>query len=737
MGKNRRNFNANKTSPRFPKRGPNAQRNVGPKNRVNRISFDNKVKHLNVLNNLREIDIGITEYITQAEGFTATIKTRFSDFHVNEIDLDGNVIKLTDLTVPYDLKIEDEDKKENGEKTNEELETKLTKENGVPSEQMEEIKKIFATGDLQSAVEINVTQLSKEQRTSIHKIINQMFNGVIITTTQTKGDDRFIKCIKFNKNVKHDKREKWPWPAEYTYFVLHKKNIDTMKAASILASYLRCHQSTIVYAGTKDRRAKTSQLVCMRKRNPEAIINAAKRNPLLEVGNFHFKPDTLKLGNLTGNRFRIALRNVTVNEDIVNKALSSLKTNGFINYFGLQRFGNSAKIPTYDIGKALIKADWKLACELIMKPREHEPDFMKKMRTHWWENRDAAAALGMLRRGTRIIEAKILEGLVLFGKNDYFTALGGLSRNMRLLYIHSYQSLIWNKVVSRRIKEWGLELREGDLVYADKTKMNLNRYGNNTVLEDLSDLNEEEDSEEDKGDEDIKKETDLENDDEEMSKYKALAKPLTKEDIKSGKYTIHDLVLPLPGFDILYPNNETEKWYVELLAEDGLTFESFKQKVKLYSLPGDYRPVIIKPEQVKWHLVEYKSPTETLILSDLEELQGKTLEDVNAPEPPNPDAIKTDKITEQSKNANEKSPETEVKTEPAADEPPQGGKAIILEFNLPSSCYATMVLREFLKIDTSVENQIKLSNEADGTKRKLETGDEKTNAEDAKKIKSE
>lgn len=32
------------------------------------------------------------------------------------------------------------------------------------------------------------------------------------------------------------------------------------------------------------------------------------------------------------------------------------------------------------------------------------------------------------------------------------------------MYLHAYQSLIWNKVVSRRVKEFGLKVLPGDLV---------------------------------------------------------------------------------------------------------------------------------------------------------------------------------------------------------------------------------------------------------------------------------
>lgn len=50
--------------------------------------------------NLMEKDIGVTEYVGTTPGFNAVIKSRFSDFQVNEIDLDGNIVKLTDTSLP-------------------------------------------------------------------------------------------------------------------------------------------------------------------------------------------------------------------------------------------------------------------------------------------------------------------------------------------------------------------------------------------------------------------------------------------------------------------------------------------------------------------------------------------------------------------------------------------------------------------------------------------------------------
>lgn len=49
---------------------------------------------------LSELEVGITEYIREETGFSGIIKARFSDFHVSEIDCEGKVAKLTDISVP-------------------------------------------------------------------------------------------------------------------------------------------------------------------------------------------------------------------------------------------------------------------------------------------------------------------------------------------------------------------------------------------------------------------------------------------------------------------------------------------------------------------------------------------------------------------------------------------------------------------------------------------------------------
>lgn len=77
-----------------------------------------------------------------------------------------------------------------------------------------------------------------------------------------------------------------------------------MKAVSELAKNLAINASKVCYAGTKDKRGKTSQWCCLRKVQPERIDRAAKQLSAIKVGNFKFKSETLKLGHLQGNRYQ-------------------------------------------------------------------------------------------------------------------------------------------------------------------------------------------------------------------------------------------------------------------------------------------------------------------------------------------------------------------------------------------------------------------------------------------------
>lgn len=594
----------------------------------------------------------VTEYVTPGDGIKGILKARFSDFHVNEIDLDGKEAVLTDVSIPQPPK--------DAEYTEEELVQLITKD------KVDEIRKVAESKEKGVVVEIDVTEMSKQDRGSIHNIAKSIFGNAVVGSTVTREDKKFITFAKYDKKIFHDRREKWPYPEDYTHFILFKENLDTFQATGQLTEILRVSPSAFAYAGTKDRRAKTTQWVSIKRGDPLRIASAASKNRNMKLGNFCFKPEPLKLGMLRGNRFRIVIRKVTASEEEIKTSMENFRENGFINYFGLQRFGNCAEVPTYKIGIEILKNDWKKACILILKPREGDPYFMKKIREIWVRTGDAKLAYEKFFYSNKSIERSILRWLSTHG-NDFKGAIDHLPRNMRLLYTHSYQSLVWNRVASRRLKDLGYHLVPGDLVFADKSIEE--EIVCEPVLEAETAIQQTEEKETPEPEESEQSPK--------VSHFKSLVKPLTEADIESGQYTIFDIVLPLPGHDITYPSNECAKWYEEILAEDGFSSEKLKLKTKMHSLAGAYRKMFIKPENLDWKVVGYKFPSDTLILSDYEKLK-------KAPEP--------------------------VSVE---DAPYQ---ALLLDFRLPSSSYATMALREILKVDTSAMFQRTLEEEDDMAK---------------------
>lgn len=134
---------------------------------------------MEVGNRLKECDVGITEFIGN-EGFFGVIKERYTDFHVNEIALDGQIAKLTNQDIPSDGE-EDENLQDLKKMVSDTLWNQLQK-----LKESEE-----------STIEIDVTNMDKDQRRAIHRIIKTMKN--IISQTIDK-ENKKIMMILPNKN---------------------------------------------------------------------------------------------------------------------------------------------------------------------------------------------------------------------------------------------------------------------------------------------------------------------------------------------------------------------------------------------------------------------------------------------------------------------------------------------------------------------------------------------------------
>ena len=174
------------------------------------------------------------------------------------------------------------------------------------------------------------------------------------TESDTTDDDghKVIRAF-YASQSDNKRRRKNDWPkdrGEYCHFVMYKENKDTMQAINLLAKCLRIKPDRFSYAGTKDGRAITVQSVSVFRIDARNLQGLNKVLNKVHVGNFEFKKVPLKLGDLKGNTFVVVLRNVDGSDEQIEAGMSSLKDIGFINYYGLQRFGSSRNA-THAIGE--------------------------------------------------------------------------------------------------------------------------------------------------------------------------------------------------------------------------------------------------------------------------------------------------------------------------------------------------------------------------------------------------
>ncbi|XP_042208197.1 pseudouridylate synthase 7 homolog isoform X2 [Homarus americanus] len=614
--------------------------------------------------------------------------------------------------------------------------------------------------DAPKEVMIDVNNTDKEGRTAIHRAVKAKFRVVDSIFKEMKDGGRYIVVRKKKAGSVRRERTTWPKSQMYTTFVLYKENIDTMEAINHIAWKTRVKPNNFSYAGTKDKRAKSSQLVSVSRVAPHKLWHATKNHRGIQLGNFRFRPTPQKLGQLRGNHFRVILREVKGEDEVINSAIESLKSTGFINYYGTQRFGTS-NIHTHVIGRELLKSNWQQAVNLILAPRENDIPEVNRCRTTWKETGDAEAALKSLpKRWESSIEAQLLTGLVQLQRNDLVGALDRIPRNTRLLYLHAYQSYLWNTVASRRIEKYGLKVLPGDLVRRKENRAeeeelpvstpfsnegsNCEKVGthwwNAEVTKAVQEkkeayylkmqtegVSEEEQKERQKRYQEAKQKAkrvvreSKRKAEEELGKYWAKLQTLPPEAVEDESNDSHnsdgenadqeakaeiegeeanghkipdlhflteeeaktadilDVLLPLPGYNVEYPDNEIKEWYKELLETDGLSFSSLKHRVKSYAVGGAYRRLIVRPTNVNGTLCYYKDSSKPLIQSDMDKLR-----------------------------------EVEVKDNILTEGP---HKAVILEMTLPASSYATVALRELLKMDTSSQFQATLNPQTNYTHR--------------------
>lgn len=255
---------------------------------------------------------------------------------------------------------------------------------------------------------------------------------------------------------------------KYTVASLRVRNWETNRLVGELARRLNLPRETIFFAGTKDKRAVTTQYVSLRA--PEERVRALdlKDVEVLETRRVDRAP---KIGELVGNRFVIAVREMDapLKESAPRAAaiLARLEAEGgFPNYFGVQRFGVVRPV-THLVGEQIVRGDLEEAVRLYVgNPQADETAEMREARAFYDQTRDAQAALPRFPRHAGF-ERMMLEHLAR-QPGDFEGALLQLPANLRTMFVYAAQSLLFNRILSRRM-DAGIGLNEpipGDLVAA-------------------------------------------------------------------------------------------------------------------------------------------------------------------------------------------------------------------------------------------------------------------------------
>ena len=482
-----------------------------------------------------EVSVGIECYANSASGFQAILKERYTDFIVNEIGLDGQVVHLTSLDAAVDEEIDSKEQEKRqkttvqpsvtqdvpadptaqerdaraprddvekapaaaaatpsetqGEGTDakfeqaEETDFSTQIENAVTdftklagAAEAERLKQFLEQpGVLSPAPEgkpspsplILASSNDKAYRTSMHGFFNSHFQLTTDTVAPPadeeasgpvkKDSKRPSLCIRVHPRKPANskgggnggqKRSRegdagWEghrrWPAnlpQYLEFTLCKVNKDTGDAIGVLSRILHVKPRSFGFAGTKDRRGVTSQRVTIFK------VRAARMAKLrlhgMNIGNYRYVGRDLRLGDLKGNLFTLTLRGIQEgSQQSISEAVRTLRSSGFINYFGLQRFG-SHSIGTHEVGAALLRGAWEEAVDLILRPRDGDKPQIAMARSIFKEQGNAAAALKHMPTWC-VAERSLLEGLSKAQKNDYVSAFSSIPRTTRKMYVHAYQ----------------------------------------------------------------------------------------------------------------------------------------------------------------------------------------------------------------------------------------------------------------------------------------------------------
>ncbi len=239
----------------------------------------------------------------------------------------------------------------------------------------------------------------------------------------------------------------------YLLCVLVKRNWDTFIALWNIRKQLALGQRQIQIAGIKDAKAVTAQYITVENCSLEDAKKVSVKD--IEIHPVGYVHEKLSSYYLLGNHFIIKIKATkhsasTVKKLVVKVAEAVNSAGGIPNFFGHQRFGTTRPI-THFVGKAIIEGDFEEAAMLFLaKPSAHEHPSSRTARKELQSTQDFKQALQNFPKQLRF-ERLMLSHLV-EKPDDFVGAFKRLPVKLQVLFVQSYQSYLFNRFLSERIK---------------------------------------------------------------------------------------------------------------------------------------------------------------------------------------------------------------------------------------------------------------------------------------------
>jgi len=243
---------------------------------------------------------------------------------------------------------------------------------------------------------------------------------------------------------------------EHTYLWIEKSGITTRNLLSQLAKGLKIKERDLGYAGLKDARALTRQMISVPFSQLDQIeklhLNKAK---ILQINRHDNK---LRLGHLLGNHFTITLRETDLEAlPRAKRILEQLQKRGVPNLFGEQRYGslgNSAQL-----GRLLLQKKFPEFCREYLGNPQLIRNRSWKEAAELYRQDHLQMALDKLPGGMDD-ERRLLQAL-LRGKS-HRTAVYSLPKNLLRLFLSAAQSQFFDQLLLQRLPDLD-RLIDGDI----------------------------------------------------------------------------------------------------------------------------------------------------------------------------------------------------------------------------------------------------------------------------------